>query len=630
MSDRSWLRRLVLIPVIVLCSTLLVIIGACASGGGGGGGGGDGTGALNENAADNENQNGAAGAGAARQDLWSTNTETASQQDFSGSPIPAGFFDFDGQTCQGFGGTADFVGAALNETTSGAADTAVNRTEDPVVPSDPIGTERTVEVQISNLNLWSAEPVTVMCDGQPTQWRIQATLSDTPSPKGTLTAVKTHANGGTARTTLPVLLKLTFNNVEQPDVQRTLDFGQSNLEPVQFEADMTWVHYLDPANPDPATSFILGVAGGPEAARLIRDGKAGPTLQGGGTLIACAEHTNPTGSHIHNTCIVDTDGDGVPDGTDNCRFVPNPDQADRDGDTFGDVCDPCPDDPTCPMSGDECDGVCKTLNDELHELWDTIGPLMCELLTTCTCMPPACDPMTWDRPQRCTEVGDELFAALPDLTCLYTRFLGRGCDRCLLDPLSPLPCEDVCETTTCPEGQTCISYYGCMQMPQVDLCASRTCPEGQECDPETGMCCDPDTGQCETATVNVCQYVTCEEGFVCQAATGQCWNPDTDACATPDYDIGDFDTCMLVTCPDGTTCDPDTAQCCDDATGECVPPTTPDVCAYITCPPDTTCDSSTGQCCDAVGDCSPPDFDICSFITCPDGQTCNPDTGMCE
>jgi hypothetical protein len=39
---------------------------------------------------------------------------------------------------------------------------------------------------------------------------------------------------------------------------------------------------------------------------------------------------------------VDTDGDGIPDPSDNCPLRPNPDQADADGDGTGDVCDPPP------------------------------------------------------------------------------------------------------------------------------------------------------------------------------------------------------------------------------------------------------------------------------------------------
>jgi len=45
---------------------------------------------------------------------------------------------------------------------------------------------------------------------------------------------------------------------------------------------------------------------------------------------------------------VDTDGDGVPDPTDNCPLVANADQLDTDGDGLGDACDP----------DDDNDGVC--------------------------------------------------------------------------------------------------------------------------------------------------------------------------------------------------------------------------------------------------------------------------------
>lgn len=38
------------------------------------------------------------------------------------------------------------------------------------------------------------------------------------------------------------------------------------------------------------------------------------------------------------TTLPDMDADGVPDETDNCPTVSNPDQTDADGDGYGDIC----------------------------------------------------------------------------------------------------------------------------------------------------------------------------------------------------------------------------------------------------------------------------------------------------
>lgn len=59
----------------------------------------------------------------------------------------------------------------------------------------------------------------------------------------------------------------------------------------------------------------------------------------------------------------DSDGDNIPDTLDNCRLVPNPEQADADQDEAGDACDNCPaianpDQADCDNDniGDPCDG----------------------------------------------------------------------------------------------------------------------------------------------------------------------------------------------------------------------------------------------------------------------------------
>jgi len=59
----------------------------------------------------------------------------------------------------------------------------------------------------------------------------------------------------------------------------------------------------------------------------------------------CPDVANPDqadndGDGMGNVCDPDDDNDGVLDGPDNCDLVANPDQADLDADGIGDACDP--------------------------------------------------------------------------------------------------------------------------------------------------------------------------------------------------------------------------------------------------------------------------------------------------
>lgn len=74
----------------------------------------------------------------------------------------------------------------------------------------------------------------------------------------------------------------------------------------------------------------------------------------------------PTGvpTDVPTVPLTDTDGDGVPDTTDNCTFVYNPDQADSNGDFIGDACsEVAPTEaPTAPGIDSDGDGVDDALD----------------------------------------------------------------------------------------------------------------------------------------------------------------------------------------------------------------------------------------------------------------------------
>jgi hypothetical protein len=512
-----------------------MLVWSCASSGGGG------TSNQNDNVSDNSNDNGSdgtpAGSSSLQRDLWVTESTGESGQDFSAAPIPEGFFDFNGRQCGTFDGSASFGGAPISEETLGAADTFVDRSGDPIGLSDPVGTTGSVDIEIVALNMRSLEPVTVLCDGEPTEWNVRVDLSETPAPMGSLTATKNFSNGGTAESVLFVMPRLVFTNVDDPTVERVLDVGLEGGEVVEFHATIPWVHALDPANPDPEMSFILGVDGSPAALKQILQANG----EGGGTLIPCVEHFNPSGSHLHNTCAADTDGDGITDGVDNCRFEANPGQEDEDGDTFGDACDPCPTDPECPATG-QCDEICPELNSRTCELIEPVYEVLCEFLDECLCLPPDCDPLSSDGPSESCLTNPFSEESFTELTDVSEQFVALGCDRCVLDPCPPPPCEfpqfGSCDFINCPDGKTCNS-------------------DTQECcDPITGECCDFMAGEC----TDLCEFITCPEGKTCDSVTQKCCDGVTGECC--DLMAGEcFNICDFVSCEGGLICNPDTGVC---------------------------------------------------------------------
>lgn len=80
-----------------------------------------------------------------------------------------------------------------------------------------------------------------------------------------------------------------------------------------------------------------------------------------GPIYSSREGSHPPQLIMASSTFLDSDGDSVPDGSDNCPDIANQDQSNLDGDDFGDVCDNCEETPNSQVDsdvdglGDACD-----------------------------------------------------------------------------------------------------------------------------------------------------------------------------------------------------------------------------------------------------------------------------------
>jgi hypothetical protein len=145
----------------------------------------------------------------AGEDLFTTQTPASSYTFPLTDPIPAGFFG---------PGSLPFDGVVLLGGPAGVAtDTVVRRMGsmsfgDPPLPA-------TVPIELVSLNLVSCQPITVHYSNSSTaQWNVTVTLSPTPLGPGQMNVVKSHTDGGTFSSTLPVQPVFRFTRVDDPFV----------------------------------------------------------------------------------------------------------------------------------------------------------------------------------------------------------------------------------------------------------------------------------------------------------------------------------------------------------------------------------------------------------------------------
>jgi hypothetical protein len=190
-------------------------------------------------------------------DPWYTvASESGNCEDFGNPdscPIPAGFF---GPGSDPFTGTVCFCGEPIGpitlpgypELVFSNADTIVMRAGDPFDRcTAPSTAEVTVPIELVSLNLVSINPITVTFNGGMNP-RLYDVAVEAVSSFGTLTAVKTHCNGGTFDSTLQVCPRFIFTPVDGVGSPVMADFC-TGCDPdgiVMVLEDHPWVVDTDP------------------------------------------------------------------------------------------------------------------------------------------------------------------------------------------------------------------------------------------------------------------------------------------------------------------------------------------------------------------------------------------------
>jgi hypothetical protein len=267
-------------------------------------------------------------------DAWVTPATGARCHSFNpddgGTPIPGGFF---GPGSDAFSGSVCLKGRPLGLPQYGDADTLISRSADPFDRCAlPSGTQSTVSIEVVALSLESVDPIIVTYNGGPTSetWKVTVDLSSVGQPPGTLTATKSHCNGGEYTSVLYVQPRFTFTKVGNPGEVRVLDTGMTPppvTPPVELVQSVarSWVSDIDPflgAMVDRCSDFHANIAENDPLLQCDCNGNSRRDLCDieDGVSLDCNANRVPDSCDVANATSQDVNGNGVPD---ECESTPN-------------------------------------------------------------------------------------------------------------------------------------------------------------------------------------------------------------------------------------------------------------------------------------------------------------------
>jgi len=149
-------------------------------------------------------------------DKFETTNNGETYHNFQASPVPGGFFNFDGKsTSNPYSGVVALEGHPLANQEA-QVDTVIHRNNDVWVPGS-------TSIRITALSLGSINPITVSYSDRPSElWSVAVGLSDLQASTGTMSI----GSGGTFDSSLNVFPKFTFTRLSDGQT-KVLDTGGS-------------------------------------------------------------------------------------------------------------------------------------------------------------------------------------------------------------------------------------------------------------------------------------------------------------------------------------------------------------------------------------------------------------------